>query len=209
MYVLLTHGSSNAKHVEQANKLAEKVAANLNEQVSVSFLSDTTLPQGASVLPLFLGEGKHMTHDVPALIQASKAMMLDSLPCIADEIASFLVKQLTQVTKRIHVVFVVYQFTGFEKIVAALYKQAKGCSLVGIAALHGQPNIDNVLQNFQQQGVKKVFLQPVLLFDGHSLDACKAMVEFDGIEVEIQPTLANIDGMSDLIAKQFKQSKPC
>lgn len=207
MYVLLTHGSSNAKHAVQANELAVKVSTVLGEQVTVSFLSDKTLPKGAAALPLFLGEGKHQTQDVPALVQASGATMLPALADTADDIASLVVEQLTQITKRIHVVFVVYQFTGFEKIVAALYKHAKGCSLVAMAALHGQPNIASVLQNLQQQGVKKVVLQPILLFDGHSLDLCEMQTEQADMEVEIKPALVNIDGMSDWIAKQLKQGE--
>jgi len=200
VYVLLTHGSSNAKHAVQANELAVKVSTVLGEQVTVSFLSDKTLPKGAAALPLFLGEGKHQTQDVPALVQASGATMLPALADTADDIASLVVEQLTQV-------FVVYQFTGFEKIVAALYKHAKGCSLVAMAALHGQPNIASVLQNLQQQGVKKVVLQPILLFDGHSLDLCEMQTEQADMEVEIKPALVNIDGMSDWIAKQLKQGE--
>jgi len=191
----------------QANKLAERVSTVLGEQVTVSFLSDKILPKGATVLPLFLGEGKHQTQDVPALVQASGATMLPALADTADDIASLLVEQLTQITKRIHVVFVVYQFTAFEKTVAALYKHAKGCSLVAMAALHGQPNITSVLQNLQQQGIKKIVLQPVLLFDGHSLGTCISMAEQNDMEVEIKPALADIAGMDTWIAKQLKQGE--
>ena len=208
MYVLLTHGSSHAKHASQAKALAEKVSQSLDEQVQVSFLSDKTLPTGANVLPLFLGEGKHMKHDVPALIQAAKANMLTTPSDAAGSLADLVVSQLTQDSKRIHVVFVVYQFTGFEKIVAALYKRAKKCSLVAMAALHGKPNIENVLNNLEQQGIKKVLLQPLLFFEGHSLNACISMTKKTNIEVEIKPALVNIDGMSDWITQQFKQGEP-
>jgi len=207
MYVLLTHGSSNAKHAEQANKLAEKVSTILDGQVSVSFLSDKNLPERATVLPLFLGEGKHMKQDVPVLIQQSDVSVLPALADAADAIADLVVGELTQTSKRIHVVFVIYQFTGFEKVVAALYKRAKGCSTVAMAALHGHPTIMSVLQNLEQQGTKKVLLQPVLLFDGHSLDACRAMAQQTTMEVEIKSPLVNLAGMDVWIAQQFKQGE--
>lgn len=207
MHILLTHGSSHAKHATQANALAEKVSQGLGEQVTVSFLSDKKLPQDAKVLPLFLGEGKHVKHDVPKLVQDSDAIMLTTPADAADSLADLVVSRLTQDSKRIHVVFVVYQFTGFEKLVAALYKRAKKCSLVAMATLHGTPNVERVLNNLAQQGIKKVVLQPMLFFDGHSLDACIAMTEKTKMEIEIKPTLVNIDGMSDWIAQQFKQGE--
>jgi len=207
MHVLLTHGSSHAKHATQAKSLAEKVSQGLGAQVQVSFLSDKSLPQGAKVLPLFLGEGKHVKHDVPERVQNSDAIMLTTPADAADSLADLVVSGLTQDSKRIHVVFVVYQFTGFEKLVAALYKRAKKCSLVAMATLHGTPNVERVLNNLAQQGIKKVVLQPMLFFDGHSLDACIAMTEKTKMEIEIKPTLVNIDGMSDWIAQQFKQGE--
>jgi len=207
MHVLLTHGSSHAKHATQAKILAEKVSQSLGEQVTVSFLSDKKLPQDAKVLPLFLGESKHVKHDVPELVQGSDAIMLATPADAADSLADLVVSGLTQESKRIHVVFVVYQFAGFEKLVAALYKRAKKCSLVAMATLHGAPNVERVLNNLAQQGIKKVVLQPMLFFDGHSLDACIAMTEKTKMEIEIKPTLVNIDGMSDWIAQQFKQGE--
>ncbi|MDQ6967309.1 MAG: CbiX/SirB N-terminal domain-containing protein [Mariprofundaceae bacterium] len=208
MFFLLAHGSSHAKHAQQVTALAKEVSALLEEEVGAVFLSDESLPQGASVLPLFLGNGRHMSQDVPQLMKASDATMLRPLVEAADELANLIIRKLTQTSKRLHVVFVVYQFTGFEKIVAALYKHGKGCSLIAVSALHGQPNINSVLHNIQKQGVKKVLLQPVLLFDGHSLNACKMMAEEAAIEkkfeVEIMPVLVGIDGMVELIANRLK-----
>jgi len=205
MYTLLAHGSSHAKHAEQVNALAMQVALILDEQVGVAFLSDKTLPKGAKVLPLFLGHGKHLKQDVPVLMQASLASQFPALADVADDIAKLLVQQLTQTTKRIHVLFVVYQFIGFEKLVAALYQQAKGCSMAAISALHGTPSITSVLENIKAQDVKKVIVQPVLLFDGHSLDMCKSLAADIDMDVEIKPALIETEGFAALVAQQFKQ----
>jgi len=150
-----------------------------------------------------------MRKDVRALIEQAEATMLTTLAEHADGIAALLVQRLTQASKRIHVVFTLYQFIGFEKMLTALYKQSKGCSLVAMATLHGSPNINSVLHALQQQGVKKLVLQPVLMFDGHSLDACREAAKAVGMDVEMQPALANIDAMSVWVAAQFQQGKIC
>lgn len=205
MYTLLTHGSSNAKHAQQAQLLAAQVSALLEKPVAVSFLSDKALAKDAIVLPLFLSNGKHMQQDVPALTQASNATMLPPLLEAVDELAALVIAELTQTTKRVHVVAVVYQFTGFEKIVSALYKQGKGCSLFAISSLHGAPSVPRVLQSLQKQGIKKVVLQPILLLDGHSLDMCKTQAAQVDIEVEIKPALIDIKGFAALVANIFEQ----
>jgi len=207
MFTLLAHGSSHAKHAEQVNVLARQVASILDEQVDVAFLSDETLPKDAKVLPLFLGHGKHLKQDVPALMQSSQATELPALADKADDIAKLIVSQLTQSSKRIHILFVVYQFTGFEKLVAALYQHAKGCSMAAMSALHGSPNIRSVLENIQAQGIKKVIVQPVLLFDGHSLDMCKVLAREVDIELDIKPALIETEGFAGLIANILKESK--
>ncbi|WP_038249758.1 CbiX/SirB N-terminal domain-containing protein [Ghiorsea bivora] len=205
MYTLLAHGSSHAKHAEQVNALARQVASILEKHVDVAFLSDKILPKDTDVLPLFLGHGKHLRQDVPALMQASKASELPALAEKADDITKLLVEQLTQTSKRIHVLFVVYQFTGFEKLVAALYKQAKGCSMAAMSALHGTPNVSSVLENIKAQGVKKVIVQPVLLFDGHSLDMCKSLAADIDMDIEIKPALIETEGFAALVADILKQ----
>ena len=205
MYVLLAHGSSHANHAAQVKALAEQVSVLLGEDVDTAFLSDARLPKGATVLPLFLGHGKHLSHDVPQLIESSEAIMLPALADTADDIAKLLLDQITKESKRIHVVFTVYQFTGFTNIVAALYKHAKGCSLAAISALHGAPDVQSVLQNINLQGSKKVILQPVLLFDGHSVDTCKTTAESVDMDIEVMPPLVEIKGFAALIADRLKQ----
>ncbi|MCF6208941.1 MAG: hypothetical protein L3J61_06135 [Ghiorsea sp.] len=204
MYMLLAHGSSHANHAVQVKALAEQVSTLLGKPVGTAFLSDKTLPQEATVLPLFLGYGKHLSQDVPKLIQGANAKMLQPLVESSDALSSLIVQRLIKDSKRIHVLAVVYQFTGFEKLVAALYKQGKPCSMFAISALHGAPNISSVLTNLKEQGIKKVVLQPVLLFDGHSLELCKTKAEEVGIEVEIQPALTTLDGFAALVANIFE-----
>lgn len=207
MFVLLAHGSKHAVYQQQLNTLAKDVSVILSEPVAVATLSDASLPKGATVLPLFLGQGKHLKQDVPTLMQSSQAIPLPALADKADDIAKLVVSQLTQQSKRIHVLFVVYQFTGFEKLVAGLYKHAKGCSMAAMSALHGAPNISSVLENIQAQGVKKVIVQPVLLFDGHSLDMCQSLAKEVDIELDIKPALIESEGFADLVADILKTSR--
>jgi|GEM_PF-2867002 len=207
MYTLLAHGSSHAKHAEQVDALATQVATILDEQVHVAFLSDHTLPKDTKILPLFLGYGTHLEQDVPALLQTSEACALPGLADEADRVAKHIVSKLTQQSKRIHVLFVVYQFTGFEKLVAALYEHAKGCSMVAMSALHGAPSISSVLESIKAQGVQKVIVQPMLLFDGHSLDMCKTLAKKVDVALDIQPALIETEGFADLVAALLKQSQ--
>ena len=94
MFTLLAHGSSHAAHAKQVKALAEQVASLLGKPVGTAFLSDKALPQGAVVLPLFLGDGKHMRHDVPKLIQSSGAKMLAPLFESADALSSLIVQKI-------------------------------------------------------------------------------------------------------------------
>jgi hypothetical protein len=52
-------------------KLAGKVSTLLDEEIGTAFLGDDSLPKGATVLPLFLGEGKHVREDIPKLVATS------------------------------------------------------------------------------------------------------------------------------------------
>ncbi|MDQ7002875.1 MAG: CbiX/SirB N-terminal domain-containing protein, partial [Ghiorsea sp.] len=101
MFVLLAHGSKHAVYQQQLNTLAKDVSVILSEPVAVATLSDASLPKGATVLPLFLGQGKHMEQDVPQLIQAAQATMLAPLFEHSDALAALVVSELTQDSKRI------------------------------------------------------------------------------------------------------------
>jgi len=207
MFVLLVHGSNNGVYQQQLSMLADDVSAILAEKVAVATLASNNLPEGADVLPLFLGQGKHIQEDVPRLIADAKATMLPPLYEHSDALAQLVLSELTQKSKRIHLLFSVYQFTGFGRVVASLYKHGKGCTMAAMSALHGSPNIQSVLNNIAQQGIKKVVLQPMFLFEGYSLAECKKAVQGSSVNVEIQPALVETTGFAALIANILKQSK--
>jgi len=203
MNILLAHGSSDARHGCEVQELAEKVCVLLGEGVGAAFLSDDILPKGARVLPLFLGQGKHVREDVPALIAASGCRLLPPLDHHADTIADMAVGQMTKETRRINALFVLYRFAGFEKLAAALYGRMKICSKHALASLHSEPSVNTVLQHWQQEDVKVISLQPMLLFEGRSMDRMRAMTE--AFDISIAPVLSEYDGFAALIADQFRQ----
>lgn len=128
MKTLLAHGSSGSAHREQVHLFAEKVSKLLGEKVGVAFLFDHKLPERARVLPLFLGEGKHVVEDIPQLAAQSNCTLLPSLASQSDIIADMALDLLTRETRRINAMFVLYGFAGFEKLAAALYGKMKICS---------------------------------------------------------------------------------
>jgi len=201
-FILLAHGSSDARHAEQVRSLATKVSHLTGEEVGCAFLSDDKLPKGAHVLPLFLGNGQHGTIDAPKLAEKSGAILLPSLAAHADEIADLAYNRVTAAGRRVNALFALYRFSGFEALYAALHERNKRCSLVAHAALHGEPSIASTLALWHADGVKPVKLQPMLLFDGKSMDEMTAMVS-DG-DVETLPVLSQGDDFVELIASLLK-----
>lgn len=206
MKVLLAHGSSNERHGEQVQKLAQDVSDILGEQVGYAFLSDAPdVPAGAEVFPLFLGQGKHVKEDVPAWVDAAGAIALPPLSHHADVLADWVINQLTKETRRIRAMFVIYRFAGFERLLEGLYNHAGRCTGHAMASLHGIPKVDDVLVHWRQQGVKQVVLQPILLFAGHSLDECRTLADVEGAEIQMMPPLAELDGFATLIAQCLQE----
>jgi len=204
MKVLLAHGSTASEHGEQLAVLAGNVSKLLGEEIGTACLDDQVLPEGATVLPLFLGEGKHVREDVPELVAASGGRLLPVLADSSDQIAELVVQDLTRETRRIHALFVLYRFSGFEQLAAALYGKAKVCSKHALASLHSEPSLAAVLQHWQLEGVKQVTLQPVLLFKGHSLSRCKSMLDDSTLEIRRASVLSELDGFPSLIAELLK-----
>jgi len=207
MNVLLTHGSSDARHTEQVKNLANAVTELLGEAVQAAFLSDDELPKGSRVLPLFLGEGQHGSVDAPALAEKSGAVLLPSLAAHADKIADLAYDRATAEGRRVSILFGLYRFTSFAALYAALHERNKRCTLVAHAALHGEPDIASVLNLWREDGVSPIKLQPMLLFDGKSMDemAAQAVVGNGGGEdVEILPVLSQGDDFTALIASLLK-----
>jgi len=202
MNILLAHGSSDARHGDQVRDLATQVSELLGEPVLATFLSDKQLPTGAQVLPLFLGEGKHICEDIPQLIASSDCMLLPPLADCADEIAGMAIRALTQETRRINAMFALYRFGGFEKLTAALYARAKICSKHALASLHSEPSVQSALEHWQHEGVKSISLQPMLLFEGKSMDRLRRMTE--PFDINIAPVLSDYDDFAAVIASRFR-----
>jgi len=198
MNLLLAHGSSDSKHVEQVKSLSCKVSNLLDEEVGTAFLGDSELPKGSAVFPLFLGEGKHVGEDIPKLIATSDCTLLPPLALQTDAIADMAISQMTKETRRINALFVMYQFSGFEKLAASLYASIKICSKHALASLHSEPSVSTLLQHWHQEQVKAISLQPMLLFEGKSMDRLRAMTK--PFDISIEPVLSEYDGFSVLIA---------
>ncbi len=198
MFVLLAHGSSDARHAAEARALAKNVSEKLGCEVGCSFLSDDTLPKGARVLPLFLGHGRHLGEDVPALIERSGAKRLPALADHADAIAGLAYDRVTQDTRRVNALFGLYRFAGFEALYAALHAQNRRCTRVAHGALHAEPTVASVIRLWREDGVTPIRLQPMLLFSGHSYDEMADQAK--GGDVEILPPLARDPGMVSMLA---------
>jgi len=203
MKTLLSHGSSDHRHREQLKALANKVSALLDEKVAIAFLNDGDLPARSTVLPLFLGAGKHVCEDIPRLAAISDCTLLPPLDNHADAIAKIAIDQAIKNTRRINALFVLYRFAGFEHLAAALYAKMKPCSKHALASLHAEPAISSVLQHWHGEGVESICLQPMLLFEGKSMDRLRAMTQ--PFDVSIAPVLSGHDGFAELVADCFRK----
>jgi len=202
MFVLLAHGSSDARHAAQVQSLAARVSERLGEEVGCAFLSDERLPEGAYVLPLFLGCGRHGTRDAPALAEKSGAHLLPSLAAHAEAIADLAYDRVTNDTRRVNALFGLYRFIGFEQLYASLHERNRRCTLVAHGALRTEPSIASVLRLWRADGVTPVRLQPMLLFEGKSMEDMAAMAGSD--DVEILPVLSQDEDFVELIASLLK-----
>ena len=203
--ILLAHGSPDARHGDQVRQLAERASGLLGDEIGVAFLSDTALPAGARVLPLFLGIGQHMRLDVPRLVEASGCKLLPPLADQADRLADIAMELVNGDKGKANALFAVYRFFGFEDLVAALYGQAKKCAKMAIASMHGEPSIASVLELWQQEGVEDVVVQPMLLFDGFTCDKVHlAAGRASGLTPRFGRVLAEHEAMPALIADCLK-----
>jgi len=199
--VVLAHGSPHSSHSEQVNLLATKVSGLLDEEISTAFLSDGKLPEGAHVLPLFMGAGKHVTEDIPKLIAASNCTQIASLDSHAESIAAMAYDDATRESKRINLLFALYRFAGFQSLVAAIHERNKRCSKVAMASMHSEPSIESVLRLWEEDGIKQVTVQPMLLFAGHTLARVQAMIDSSSIEnISLAPVLSEQEGFAAFIA---------
>jgi len=202
MHVLLAHGSADARHAAQVRALAAQVSGRLGEEVGCAFLSDERLPKGAHVLPLFLGEGKHGTTDAPQLAEKSGARLLPSLATHADRIAELAYDRVMAESRRVNALFGLYRFSGFEALYAALHACNRRCTLVAHGALHTEPSVASVLRLWREDGVSPVRAQPMLLFEGRSLDDMAEQAR--GEDVEVLPPLSQGDDFTELVASLLR-----
>jgi len=199
--VLLAHGSSDARHAAQVRTLAADVSSILGEAVDAAFLSDARLPKGARVLPLFMGAGRHVVEDVPKLTAASRCVLLPPLGQHADGIADLVTERLACAGGRNNVIFILYHFTGFERLSAALNSKTDIFSRYALASLHCDPSLTSVLQLWRNEDVTDVTVQPMLLFDGKSMDRVRRIT--DAFDVTMGPVLSELEGFDALVADCF------
>lgn len=170
MNILLAHGSPDPRHRTQAEALAARVAAVLGDAVRAAFLDDADIPRGARVLPLFLGEGRHARADAEGFAERFDAALLPPLGEAAGRLADLGVSMAEALSgPREPVVFAYYRFRHFERLVAGVYAQRKRLPKMSMAALHGAPDCTDVLRFWAEQGVKRMAVQPMLMFAGRSL----------------------------------------
>ena len=209
MNILLAHGSPDAAYRQAASELASRVAEKLGEPVAAHFLDEENPPKGGRVLPLFLGEGKHVTEDVHSLAERSGWQLLPSLNECADEMAVLLTAAARSLDDKAKAVMLApYRFSGMQGFVAALYRHSRRLRLPAIVAVHGTPNVTDVLELWQREGVGPVSLQPALVFPGKSYMRITDAVEKyrdKGMIITAGESLAGQPGFADVLVRLFRE----
>lgn len=206
MNILLSHGSPDDAHRQALDELAQAVSTELGEAVGTAFLDDA-LPQGARVLPLLLGRGRHSDRDVPAMIEAAGAELLTGPaghPAAMADMAFELAQQKRG--KQRAVMFALYRLSAAQALMAELYERSKKFSLPAIAGLHGQCDVASVLRLWADEGLKEALIQPVLLFPGHSLQTLEDAGVQSGLDVAIGPVLCEHSGLAAWLAERFREA---
>jgi sirohydrochlorin ferrochelatase len=199
MNILLAHGSPDPRHRTQAEALAARVSEELGDAVQAAFLDDVDIPRAARVLPLFLGEGRHAMDDAAHFAARFDASLLPPLASVSGRLADLGVSMAESLSApREPVIFAYYRFRHFERLVAGVYARRKRLPKMSMAALHGSPDCTDVLRFWMGQGVKRVAVQPMLLFAGRSL---QGLVDAAGAwPVAMGRPLAEHAGMPALVA---------
>ena len=204
MNVLLAHGSPDARHGQQVAALANTVSSILDTEIETAFLCDEQLPHGATVLPLFLGGGKHVREDIPKLAASSQCHLLPSLASEAGSIVQLVTDELSRETRRINVLFALYRFAGFEQLTTALYDQMGIFSKHALATLHGNITAPQLIDLWHQEGVRDITLQPMLLFEGRTMDKLRHMQT--ELDFELAPVISQYAGFAELVANAFRKA---
>jgi sirohydrochlorin ferrochelatase len=204
--ILLSHGSPNDVHRHAVEALAERVSGLLEEPVNAAFLGDD-LPEGAKILPLFLLHGRHLTTDVPKMLEATKSRLVAGPAAYPAEMAQMAFELAsTQRKKQRAVMFALYRLGAADALMAELYERSKKFSLPAITALHGQCDVASVLDLWKAEEIREVLIQPVLLFPGHSVDALDDIAGKSGLEYSIGPALSEHPDFTDWLAGKFREA---
>jgi len=175
--IILAHGSPNEGHRRQVRALALKVAEHLAEPVEAGFLDESSLPSGSTVLPLFLGEGTHGEHDAGQLAGKSDCRLLPSLARFADRLAVMAADLAENISVgNGPVLFVLYRFRSFERLLAGLEGQKNRFTCMELASVHGLPGLPAILDHWQSGGARKITVQPAFLFQGHTMECLNACI---------------------------------
>lgn len=210
MNLILAHGSPDERHRRQVRELASKVSKQLGKPVRAGFLDGENLPAGSTVLPLFLGEGRHVLNDVVQLARKSDCILLPSLVLHAGEIAAMAADLAEKETSsRCPVLFALYRFQNCERLVAGLQGQTRRFSRMALASLHGPPDSVSILNLWWSEGVKKVVVQPTFLFQGHTMERLKTCMSEEDIDMDwkIGLPLAGHLEFPGLLAECFRGGK--
>jgi len=205
--LILAHGSPDDRHRRQVRDLALKVAERLAEPVEAGFLDGENLPAGSTVLPLFLGEGRHGRQDVVTLARESDCILLPSLACLAGEIAAMAADLAEKVSlSHCPVLFAIYRLRGFERLVSGLNRQRKRFPRMALASLHGL-DCASILNLWRSEGVRHIVVQPAFLFHGHTMERLKTCLFEEDIDMDwrIGLPLAEHAEFPDLLAACFRK----
>ena len=204
MNILLAHGSSDSRHVTQAQQLADRAAEELGEAIELRFLDSETMPDGANVLPLLLGEGWHAKIDLKRLAEASRCKMLPSLSsrsvpiaCMATDLAKL------ALPGEANAIFAVYHLEGFESITHALKGLKRRFNDLSVVEMHGTSSITEQLHQWKEKG--DMVVQPMALFEGRTMESVRRSVEQSGTGAMVGPVLSSHIAFPAFIADCFRE----
>jgi sirohydrochlorin ferrochelatase len=207
MNILLAHGSSDSRHATQAQLLADRAAEELGAAIELRFLSSKKMPDGAHVLPLLLGEGWHAKHDIARLAAASDCTILPSLSGRAASIAGMARDLATDaLSGEVNAIFAIYHFHGFEAVSSELKGLENRFSRMALAAIYSSPNVGEVLELWNDEGVENILVQPLVLFEGRTMEKLRRTVAKSGADALTGPTLSSHAGFPAFIADCFRES---
>ena len=205
MNILLAHGSSDSRHATQAQQLADRASTELGEAVELRFLDSETMPEGAKVLPLLLGEGWHAKVDLKRLSEASNCTMLPSLSSRAVPVACMAADLAKETLPGdANAMFAVYHLEGFELITSALKGLTARFNHLSVVEMHGSSSVTEQLLQWQDEG--EIVVQPMALFEGRTMESVRRSVGQSGSGALVGPVLSSHIAFPAFIADCFRGS---